>query len=887
MPLRFGLDPREEERRRYWPTGQDVPEVDPPEKLLPEDQGAFTSFLNWIGRPNQMIKNLATGDIGGAARQGADFFGDIIDVLPGDLIPEASRPEDYKTGLDVLRVDKQWQKDHPVMGFLGSLPVDILTDPLTLTGLGPIAKGAGAIGKVAAKGVSALPHGAEALAAGGKLAKEAEHWTHKTFAAMKPTEEIAAAEREAVATGGATRQAAQSFPVEAFAGTDPEVQRRAVEMIRGVTSEGIGPSGYTDLGKTGEKFVNQGEQRLLINRRIAAMPWDEATKQAVRDEAFKASDYAQTMWRQGVRDKVYSHPADVPLDKTPADYFPGKYDLEDEAGLIPGEARPSGPSITKAKSYTNPQELAEGLTATGGKLDTNIPQVLGEYGEQMGRAVQSATMGRKVAGEGYKALTDPASRKLVEDLATGLREAGDLDSAHVIETTIKGIPKPGALVGTLMKLNKPFKAAATGGILVPRLNFTVGNVTSSVWQAFSNKESRAQTWETAKRVIPTIFGSIGDGLKQLGVHSIPDSDAAIVANAARKSGGSREKMLELIDDPDLKAAVQHGVLDGGFVNSEQMMANASERLRGAKSLQNWLYWPQAIAKGSEQRMRYGIFKDLKKAGKPDAEAARIANETLLNYNMVSAENRAARSGLPFFQFVAKTIPQQAKLLGEKSLAGSFTRNALRGSLTGQDDPVYPWMEGKLNIPVGADEEGNNQYLSSLRLPFEALGQIPNISASPRTFGRQAEQSIGGSAHPLLKTAYSYFSGEDPFFDSPVGSYSKLPGNIEAGDAGRAYNQLAGTGMIQPLASLAQTAGKFADDRTSPAEKAINILTGAKIQSVDADRALQQKLTDYLQRHPEVKSFESLYTKSDSPEVQALLRELQAAKKRIKDKRAVK
>lgn len=862
--------------------------------LVPKNDSAFLSFLNWIGRPGQVVKNLATGNIGGAARQGADFLGDVIDLLPGDLIPEASRPEDYKTGADVLGVDKQWQEDHPVLGFLTSLPMDLALDPLTYTGLGPIAKVAGGAGKLAAEGISKLPGGAKVLADGAQAAKEAGHFTRKMFGAENPTPEIAAAERAARAKGAATRQAAQTAGVEGFAGVDPEIHRRAVEIIRGVTSEGV-DNGYRDLGiSAASKQITTPEQMALIDQRLAAMPWDIGAKAAVRQEADKIVNHTRGLWSQGVNDAVFTLPDDInatsslathQLEQAPADYFPGKYDLERQAELNPVPSVSPRPDLTKAKTYTTSKELAEGLTSTGAKLDTNVSQVLGEYGEQMGRAAQAASMGKAVAKDSYRALTDPASRKAVQDIADGLRAAGDLDGAHVIETVTKGVAAPGAFTNFLAKTNKPFKAAATGGILIPRINFTVGNVTSSVWQAFSNKEARGQTWNTAKRVIPAIFKSVGDGLKQLGIHAMSFEEAEQVAQAARESGGTREGMLKRIVDPDLRGAVEHGVLDGGFVNSEQMMADAAERLKGGKSLQNWLYWPQSIAKSSEQQLRFGLFKDLKQAGKSDADAARITNDTLLNYNMTSIENRAARNAMPFFQFTAKTIPQQAKLLAEDSLAGSATRNALRGGLTGQDDPVYGWMDGKANIPLGKDEKGNNQYLSDLRLPFETLGQIPNISDSPLAFGRDVEQSIGGAAHPLLKTAYSLVSGKDPYFDSPYGTYSKLPGNIEAGAVGRAYNQLSGTGLIQPFTSMGQIVGNFIDDRMSPAEKAVSLLTGAKIRSVDPDLALQQKLSEYLKHHPEVKSFESLYSKSDDPEVQALLRELADTKARMKKKRA--
>lgn len=849
--------------------------------------GAFMSVLEAIGRPGKAINNALVGNFEGAGRQVVDLLGDVVDAqLPGDWIDHISRRQDKPEFSDVVGGMEPG---------LAKFAVDVVggaaTDPTTFIPGAAVGKVLGAGGKLAGKGLAVADKFAPGTSAAvGKFG----HGVRKTFAALKPTKKVAEDVAEAKAVGGTTRQAAQEYPAEAFKGIDPVVQRRTVEMLRGVSSE-MGP-GYADLGVAPtSKFVTKPHQMQLLDERLAKMPWPDAEKDAVRQSAERVVDYTRGQFSQGVADDVFGLPDDISatssmatrqLEQAPADYFPGRFDLAQSAGL-PAAQAPS-PSMLKAKSLTNPTELSEHLSRTGSQLDTDVPGVLGEYGEQMGRASQSAAIGKKTVGAGFRALTDEPSRAAMSQAIDGLRQAGDLDSAHVLETTFKGLAPPGKFVQTLAKLNKPFKAAATGGILVPRLNFTAGNVMSAVWQAFSNPESRAQTGKTLMRVLPTVFGSIGDGLKQLGIASIPESKAALVARAARESGGTRHGMMARITDNRLRAAVEHGVLDGGFVNTEQLMANAAAQGKGAKSLQNWLYWPQAIMKGSEQRLRYGMFDDIAtaniKAGMPEAqaykEAARITSDTLLDYDVVSAENRAARGGFPFLQFVAKTVPQQAKLMAEQpAVAGTISR-----AVSGDPEPIYPYMEGKLNIPVGEDETGNDQYLSSLRLPFESLGAIPNLSSSPQAMGKDVARNVVGASHPLLKTIFSAVAGEDPFFDTPFGSYSKLPGNIEGGEAGRLYNMLAGTGLIQPVASIANTAGKFADDRTSAGEKALSLLTGAKLQSVDTDLAMQQQLTEALAANPNVRQHRSFYAQDGDDTTDQLIRAYLEAKARVKAKR---
>ncbi len=79
-------------------------------------------------------------------------------------------------------------------------------------------------------------------------------------------------------------------------------------------------------------------------------------------------------------------------------------------------------------------------------------------------------------------------------------------------------------------------------------------------------------------------------------------------------------------------------------------------------------------------------------------------------------------------------------------------------------------------------------------------------------------------------------------------------------------------------------GKITDDRTSLGEKAVNLLTGARIASVDPDQALQQRLQAYLETRPDIGQSRVFYDKGGDVDAQELLRELAEARKAIKEKK---
>lgn len=473
-------------------------------------------------------------------------------------------------------------------------------------------------------------------------------------------------------------------------------------------------------------------------------------------------------------------------------------------------------------------------------------------------------------------LADPDLRSAAQAIAKQFPE----EEATVLLNALNGLAPRGATTTALAKLNTYFKPYAVYGAVVPKIGSITRNMTGGLWQQLSNAEARGDLPRAIAQLVPNWLKAIDDGVEKLFGMRFSKNEFAEVDEAFKRSGGDPRRVLAAIKDPTMRAAVQKGVLGNNFVDTEQLIHSANKG--GWKAFgKNLMDYPGAMFKGAEQRMRYGLFKSLIGKGKSEDEAAKIVSDTFYDYAVSSGENRTARSLIPFFQFTAKAIPQQAKFLAEKPIVTSALANLSGGS---SGDPIPPWMEGKINIPIGQDEQGNQQYIANLGLPVEALGWLPNPSADIAQFGRQVQQGQGGSLQPLLKTGLAVATGEDPYFGTPYGGYSKVAGQ-DLGRPGAVINQLLGTGLpgASAISGLLGTGSKAIDDRTSLGEKAANLLTGVKVASVDPDMALRQKLQSHLESRPDIQQFRQFFQANPDDQTQELLKSLSEAKARIKAK----
>lgn len=512
-------------------------------------------------------------------------------------------------------------------------------------------------------------------------------------------------------------------------------------------------------------------------------------------------------------------------------------------------------------------------------------------GEQSGRAVVGQSTGKKLreftpeqleAGrakllEKDFALTDPRGREIVNGAISEMRKT-DPEAAQLLGDAWNGLPSRGWIGRMLDRGNAIFKPAATAGYVLPKLGFNIRNRLSGLWSTLSNKEARGSTAGMAKRMPSDIVGAIADGLGL----SAPDRLGKVLGaweKSLAASGGSAENAYRLMETGGFAkeaSLLRSGVLDG-FVRSEDILSELTKPGILAK-LHRGAKWPLKITKGIEDRMRLGLALDVMDKVQDPMKAAQIARDTLFDYDVTSSANRAYRTAVPFGQYMAKAVPQQAKFLAEKPAVAVGLSAALGGGA--DDEPLYPYLEGKLNVPLGKDETGNQQYASGLGLPFEALNQIPGSF-------RDVKRNVVGSMTPPLKSLLGATFGQDPYFETPYGSYEKMPVVGEAGDFGRAYNMAAGTGLIQPLDSPLRILDQLLDERRGAGTKALDLLTGAKVVNVDPDLALQQQLQEALKENPDVRQYRGYYADDGDDgddATQALIRAYQEAKARMKAKR---
>lgn len=867
------------------PAAPPAPVAPPPDlaevegRLLPKNQGAFLSALNWLSRPGQVVKNAITGNLEGAARQAGDFGLDVVDALIPfvDAIPELSRQQDYIEGSDIVGVDKE---KHPILGTLASLGVDVALDPLTYTGLGPLIKGAKLAGEGAAAGIKLLPKGAEALTKGSEALSQLGRKTRSVFGAQRLSPEAQAAVDAGKGAAATVRSAGTAEAQRIASGLTKTEREVAGDILDNLQFDEAGKA-VGALADPGADLGADLAARLAKHPLLALVDQNKVLKAAEETLSF-----GERQFGEGVKRGFFNDAGGI------KGYVPRKYKgqtgdqaLDEALGLGKGEM--GLPSAIKARSLQTPDEIVNFLKSNDDVAYVrDIGERLVDRAGQQGSLASKAAIGKQILGDAFS-LADDTQRSA---MMTRIREMAvkDPESAKVLLDAFKGLPPRGGFLQTLSKINKVVKPMMVYGYAIPKFGSVVRNKIGGIWQALSNPAARGTVMGQVKRLPSDLAGAVTDSLGlKIGKDALGQAIGAL-DDAIRNSGGVADEAARLLQGSagaggfsgqQLADLFRSGTLDG-FVSSENLVSEMARTGWKAK-YQNIVDWPGRMFRGVEDRMRAGMWLDLVKSGKSTEEAAKIVRDALYDYSVSSVGNRTARDLIPFFQFPAKAIPQQAKFLAEKPAVAVGIASLL---LEREGEPKPSWMEGKLVLPLGTNAQGERQYAAGFGLPFEALSLIPNPSSSVQQFGRDIGRGVVGASQPALKTGLSAAFGVDPYFGSTFGSYSKLPGNVDAGAAGRAINILRGTGLTQPLESLAGTVGKLADNRQSGGLKALDFLTGANVVSVDPDRALQQRLTEYLRQNPEVASIQSLYTKTDDPEAVALIRELNSAKARLRAKR---
>lgn len=522
-----------------------------------------------------------------------------------------------------------------------------------------------------------------------------------------------------------------------------------------------------------------------------------------------------------------------------------------------------------------------GKSVVGESLKQPMPKITDFKPEE----VEAAT--KSILGRDF-AVSDPQAKAVVRAAIGKLSESGSPETAKMALDAINGIAPRSTLMGLLAKGNSVFKRAATYGLIIPKAGSLVRNRLNALFQTLANPEARGETLNMLKTIPSDLSGAVADALgTNIGKDAVSGTLETWEHALANSKGSAENALREFAKTHPTEAAViGNGGIDG-YVRAEDLV-NEAARSPLMRKVNSYMDFPGRIMKGIEDRIRLQLGSSLTKKfvaeGKTLDEAAkeavRITGDALYRYSSTSAANRAYRDIVPFGAWMSNAVPASAKFLAEKPYVASAWANAL--SKDPNEDQLYPYLENRVNFDLGKDDQGNRQVIGGFGFPEETLSVLPNPSASLGDFGREVEQNILGQAAPLLKSAYGVVSGHDPTFETPTGSYDKLPVIGHAGEAGRLVNELASTGLLSSAMTPAQIIDKLTDDRRSLPVKLLDSLTGANVVTVDPLKAQAQQLQKAIERNPDIAQIEM--PTSRDPDSLALIKELQAVQRKLKQRK---
>lgn len=524
----------------------------------------------------------------------------------------------------------------------------------------------------------------------------------------------------------------------------------------------------------------------------------------------------------------------------------------------------------------------EGVVLNRSAAERSLTRALQQGGLIARHETAKALLGSANPGVSAETMT------LMSEVANAIAKQ-DPQLGRWIGDVIGGMKPRNNFLKGLATANRVFKPAAVYGFAIPRFAAITRNELGGIYQALSGIGGEAALNEL-KRAPQQLWGAVANGFaKAFGKDPKFGNELAAklrMFDDITKSVGSATGDVSQVRsalksaDPMLLEAWDAGVFDG-FVHSEELLKRMSKM---PSQWQNLMDMPGYMFQHVESGMRLGAFMDLRKAGVSKNRAAEFVREAFLDYQIKNNANRTLRDIIPFAAFTTQTLRQQGKLLVDRP--GVI---AAYGHLLGNEDEnnVPEWIAGQAHTRIGTDAEGNAMYATGLGVPIEAADVLPNISGDVREIGMDLRRGVLGATHPLIKTLFSVVSGRDPYFDSPVLSYSRTPevlqavGAPEESEVGRQYQFLKGTGMIQPAVAPLTMLDKALDDRKPLAARALNLLTGISVVSVDEQRAEISNLARQLELDPTVRSMQMFYGDSEND----LLRQYkaaQAAKRRAKD-----
>lgn len=253
---------------------------------------------------------------------------------------------------------------------------------------------------------------------------------------------------------------------------------------------------------------------------------------------------------------------------------------------------------------------------------------------------------------------------------------------------------------------------------------------------------------------------------------------------------------------------------------------------------------------SDATTRAAAVIDQMKRGVTFREAFRNAGEKLVSYDprrFSRFEREIMKRVFPFYSFMSSQVPYVFKELATNP-AGGLGRTVRAQRLSQDNEYVPSHMRDRAALPLSVTRSGDQNYISSLGLMHEDALAMANPDLA----------DVLGDMNPLFKLPVELATGRSLFMRGPLGGedLSELDptvGRIRQGVRERLGISQPSSSRPEPFISnsvehiLANSpvsrwlnaTRTLLDDRKTPAQRALNLLTGVKVTTVSPEQ--QQRM----------------------------------------------
>jgi len=290
--------------------------------------------------------------------------------------------------------------------------------------------------------------------------------------------------------------------------------------------------------------------------------------------------------------------------------------------------------------------------------------------------------------------------------------------------------------------------------------------------------------------------------------------------------------------------------------------------------------------------RVPLYLYMKRKGYTQEMAAKVVGDLQFDYSVLSPfEKNIARVAFPFYTFTKKSAGLVGKTLLERP--GGALAQTMRASTAGyspdQFAPDYVRQTAAIRLPSG--KSGEDRYITGFGFAHEDPLSFLSAGEGVSGFIRGAGMEALSRMNPLLKGPAEFSVGQSFFQRGPSGGrpledLDPTVGRLLANIAGR--KEPVPTGQLfeaimanLPTTRALTTARTLTDPRKGPIAKAINTLTGMRVNDVPirTREALIRQVTENLMKDLGAFTFEKVYFPKEQlakmpPEEQTKAKQLQ-------------